>query len=696
MPSAAFGRATTAGLPTMTACLILASLALGQSPAKLNYEQHVLPFLLEKCGNCHSPDKKRGGLIVTNYQKLMEGGSSGAVVKAGDPDKSSLFTSTAHKTEPFMPPMAPKVADDKIEMLRAWIAAGAPENPGSKVLAAGPKTDIGLASIVRGRPAGPPPMPTRPLAQDPFVLSRRADAILAVASNPWSPLVAVGGQKQVLLYHADTRDFLGAIPYPEGVPTILRFSRNGSLLLVAGGRGSAMGKVAIHSVATGERVATVGAETDTILAADISPDQSLVAIGGPGKILRIHSTRDGKLLHEIKKHTDWITAIEFSPDGVLLATGDRSSGLVVWEAFTGREYFNLRGHSSAITEVSWRLDSNILLSSSEDGSIRQWEMENGRQVRSWGGHGGGTLGARYGMDGRIVSAGRDRVVKLWDGNGGAQKTFPALGDLALRATLSHDGSRVVSGDWTGTVSVFTSADGKKVGELSANPPPLVERIALLTKAQADSQALADAAARAEKASRDALASATGELAASQKNQQVLPGQIRQAQDRVTKAQGEIRALQAQQAIHQVQSDSRQLVLADMRQALARYQEAARKTPPNPAAPLAAQLATTYITHVEKEAREHASSAAATGAKVAPLMKVLAENQAQMAQGSQVLGGIPKRIEALQAAIKAINARLPAEAAANQQAQAALKQATESLARARSFQASAAPVPPAKP
>ena len=531
----------------MTACILLAGLAFGQSPAKLNYDQHVLPFLMEKCGNCHSADKKRGGLIVTNYQKLMEGGSSGAVVKAGDPDKSSLYTTTAHKSEPFMPPMSPKVADDKIELVRAWIAAGAPENAGSKVLAAGPKTEIGLASIVRGRPAGPPPMPAKPLAQDPFVQSRRADAVLAVASNPWSPLVAVGGQKQVLLYNGDTQDFIGAIPYPEGVPTVIKFSRNGSLLLVAGGRGSALGKVAIYNVATGERVTTVGAESDTILAADISPDQSLVAIGGPGKILRIHSTKDGKLLHEVKKHTDWITALEFSPDGVLLATGDRSSGLVVWEAFTGREYFNLRGHTNAITEVSWRLDSNFLLSSSEDGSIRQWEMENGRQVRTWSAHAGGSLGARYGMDGRIVSAGRDKLVKLWDGNGGALKSFPSLADLALRATLTHDGARVVSGDWTGTVSVFTSTDAKKIGELSANPPPLAERIALLTKSVAEKQVAADAAAKAEKASRDALAAATAELTMAQKNQQEFPVQNRQAQEQLTKAQADIKAIQAQQA-----------------------------------------------------------------------------------------------------------------------------------------------------
>src|SRR5205814_9808430 len=101
---------------------------------------------------------------------------------------------------------------------------------------------------------------------------------------------------------------------------------------------------------------TVGEETDAVLAADISPDQTQIALGGPSKMLRVYSTREGKLLYEVKKHTDWLTALEYSPDGVLLATGDRSSGLYVWEAFTGREYFTLRGFKAAVTEISWRAD----------------------------------------------------------------------------------------------------------------------------------------------------------------------------------------------------------------------------------------------------------------------------------------------------------------------------------------------------
>src|SRR5262249_33474722 len=162
-------------------------------------------------------------------------------------------------------------------------------------------------------------------------------------------------------------------------------------------------------------------------------------------------------------------SLEFSPDGVLLATGDRSSGLFVWEAFTAREYFTLKGHTSAITEVSWRADSNVVASASEDGAVRLFEMEDGNQIRAWGAQ-GGALAVRYGRDGRIVTAGRDRTARLWDGNGAAQRAYDAFPDVALRAVFSHDGGRVIAADWTGQIGVWNTADGKRAGTLTANPP----------------------------------------------------------------------------------------------------------------------------------------------------------------------------------------------------------------------------------
>ena len=57
-------------------------------------------------------------------------------------------------------------------------------------------------------------------------------------------------------------------------------------------------------------------------------------------------------------------------------------------------------------------------------------------------HPGGVFSINYGQDGRIVTAGRDKAVKLWAGDGAAIKTYPAFIEPALRAVIVHDGLRL--------------------------------------------------------------------------------------------------------------------------------------------------------------------------------------------------------------------------------------------------------------
>ena len=449
--------------------------------AKVTYDEHVQPIFREHCLACHNQDKMRGGLVLHTFPGTMAGGSSGEVIKPGDPDGSRLLMLISHKQEPHMPPKSPMIPAEKIAVIQQWIAGGALENSGSKATAAKPKAELALSGAVRGKPSGPPPMPSAKLSLEPIVKAARANAVTALASSPWAPVFAVGGQKQVALYHAESLDLLGVLPFPEGIPHVLKFSRSGSLLLAGGGKGAKSGRVVVWNVISGERVFEVGDETDLVLAADISADQAQIALGGPSKVVRVYSTRDGKLLREIRKHTDWVTALEFSPDAVLLASGDRSGGLFVWEAFTGREYLTLRNHTAAITDVSWRADANVLASGSEDGTIRLWEMENGGNIKGWGAHGGGVASVQYGKDGRLVSCGRDRVTKIWNQAGAVQRQFDAFADLALKTTFDHEGTRVLAGDWTGIVRAWNAGNGRIVGSVTTNPPTFSERLELLAK-----------------------------------------------------------------------------------------------------------------------------------------------------------------------------------------------------------------------
>jgi hypothetical protein len=358
-------------------------------------------------------------------------------------------------------------------------------------------------------------MPPR-LSLEPLTRTATTTAVSAIAISPWSPLAAIASQQQVLLYNTQTLQLVGTLPFPEGIPQVLKFSRNGSLLLAGGGQSGATGKCIVWNIQTGERVFEIGDELDTVLAADISSDQTLIALGGPKRVVRIYSTETGRLLHELRKHTDWVCSIEFSPDSVLLATGDRGGGLYVWEGWTGREYLTLKAHSKCVTDVSWRSDSNVVASCSEDGSIRLWEMNNGGQIKNWGAHSGGVSSIEFTRDGRIFSCGRDRVPRLWDQNGGKKRDFEAFADLALEAGFCNETNRAIAGDWTGAIRVWNAADGTRIGELASNPPRLAERLVAANKLVADKTAEHRPLAEAYQIAQAAFDKAKADLAAAQK------------------------------------------------------------------------------------------------------------------------------------------------------------------------------------
>ncbi|MCS7466083.1 hypothetical protein NZK35_05270 [Stieleria sp. ICT_E10.1] len=446
-----------------------------KKPPVITFDDHVRPIFAQACASCHNPDKKSADLDLTNYSALMQGGASGEVIEPGDASASYLYALVTHQDEPSMPPESPKIADEKIETLRKWIDGGVLENAGSSAKAAKKKKfDLALAAPSTARPETVP-LPAR-LSLQPVLFTPDRTAIDALATSPWAPLAAVSSQKQVLLYHTETLELLGVLPFPEGTPRVLKFSRNGRLLLCGGGVAGASGRVVVWDIPSGRRIIEIGDELDEVLAADISSDQTLIALGGPQRVVRIYATETGQLLHEIRKHTDWITALEFSPDSVLLATGDRNGGLQVWEGWTGREYLTLKGHTAAVTSVSWRSDSNLLASSSEDSTIRLWEMENGGAVKNWGAHGGGALSVEFTRDGRLFSCGRDRTPKTWDQNGTQQLAFEAFGDLALEATYCDETHRAISGDFSGEIRVYDSTDGARLGQLVSNAPLLETRL----------------------------------------------------------------------------------------------------------------------------------------------------------------------------------------------------------------------------
>ena len=561
----------------------------GSTAKGVTYDEHIRPILRQHCFSCHSQDEASSGLALDSYAKVIEGGSSGEVVFDDDLDSSRLWALVSHQEEPIMPPGQDKLPENQLALIRQWIETGLRENTGTAAKEKKQNVQLAIEPVV-GRPAGPVAMPEG-LSCESAIHTRRPAAVAALTASPWAPLVAIAGQQQVLLYHSETLELLGILPFPEGIAYALRFSRDGSKLLAAGGHNGAAGSAVLFDVTTGTRLAQIGDELDVVLAADITADLTRVALGGPGRVVRVYATETGELLHEIRKHTDWIYAIRFSPDGVLLATADRANGLFVWEADTGREYLDLRGHKAAVTDVSWRDDANVLASVSLDGTARLWDMVEGKQLKSATVDKQGVNAVWFSHDGKLATAGQDHTARLLSAELKSIKNFPSFTEPVLKVAVTHDAQQVIAGDWAGEVRVFSAEDGKQLGTLTTNPPTLASQIEQkrqqLHAARETARKASDTFAR-QRQSRaklageleDAVASAKAELetarrlqstfreAADGAKRQVVESQrsVDQAQQAVEKAEQALLAARNNLVKHQ------QLLKLSQQQELARRKE----------------------------------------------------------------------------------------------------------------------------
>jgi hypothetical protein len=434
----------------------------GKPAEVLSFERDVKPILRKRCANCHNSERPRGELDLTAFSGIVAGGVSGKVAIAGSPEESPIYTLPAHLEEPNMPPNAPKIPEREIDMIRRWVKEGLIERSGNSHSTTGlPATEVALGKLV------------------PAEIQPHGTAISALAVSPVAPLAAVSGHRQVFVFDLEEKKLKGALRFPEGDVFALRFSKDGQRLLVAGGQGAQSGKAVLFQTGTWARESTVGEEVDAVLAADVSRDDSRVALGGPNRAVKVIANPKGKILHTFRKPTDWVTATGFSPDGLLVAAGDRFGGLFLWETRSGQEFFALKGHPKAITAIGWNPTGDNLLTAGEDGSIQIINLNTGKEINRWEAHSGGVLSIDVHPSGRIASGGRDRCIKIWEINGKLARSLGPTLEQITRVAWTFDGQSVVAGDLAGEVRLWSLADSSSL----PLPMPLATRrpiVALVT------------------------------------------------------------------------------------------------------------------------------------------------------------------------------------------------------------------------
>ncbi|WP_165035188.1 TIR domain-containing protein [Candidatus Protofrankia californiensis] len=198
-----------------------------------------------------------------------------------------------------------------------------------------------------------------------------------------------------------------------------------------------------------------------------SPDGRVLATGmtGASKKVLLRNVASGCDMKYPVELNNPFTAVAFSPRGGLIATGDADGDVSVWSLKDGtRCGWSYQGDSVRV--VAFSPDGAYLVSADnlghvrvdivgEDGKISDVAKPVARMK-----HDQGVFVAEFSASGLLLTASRDRTARVWDAVNGIELCkFTHLRHLTA-ASISPDGSLVVTADETGCIRLWpTTSDG---------------------------------------------------------------------------------------------------------------------------------------------------------------------------------------------------------------------------------------------
>ena len=177
--------------------------------------------------------------------------------------------------------------------------------------------------------------------------------------------------------------------------------------------------------------------TEAILHVSFSPDGKTLASGGGDCTVRFWDAYSATPRHTCVGHKNHVLCTAWSPDGARFASADRNGEVRVWDPVTGKEVCApLTGHKGWVTSLAWEpLHSvmvtpsssssssadgqqlppqcELLASSSKDKTVRVWSVRTGRLQFSLAAHTDSVEAVKWGGQGLIYTASRDRQVLVW-------------------------------------------------------------------------------------------------------------------------------------------------------------------------------------------------------------------------------------------------------------------------------------------
>lgn len=187
-------------------------------PAKITFEEHLLPILKARCVKCHAGAEPEGGLRLTTSRDILKGGKSGPAIRIKAAESSLLWEKIAANE---MPKGGPALTAAEKGVIRTWINEGAISSETAADEATAPQEAANSPS--EHWSFRPPVRPPIPAAADPRMQERvrnPIDAFLLAALQAKGLGFSPDASREVLIRRA-TYDLIGLPPSPDEVRAFL-------------------------------------------------------------------------------------------------------------------------------------------------------------------------------------------------------------------------------------------------------------------------------------------------------------------------------------------------------------------------------------------------------------------------------------------------------------------------------------------
>lgn len=408
------------------------------SAAAPDYTPKIAPILKKHCAGCHNDADREGKFSVETFAALAKGGQHGPALQAGDLKSSRLYLMVTGQAKPIMPPEGEeRLKPEQIELLKAWIEAGAKGPDGSEPM----KRELIVPQVAAAKLLATP--------------------ITAVAVSPDSKLIAVGRFKKVELRDAASQQVVREITALPGKVNSVEFSADGQWLLTSSGVPGLFGQGALWKVSDGTLVRLFEGHRDIAFDATLSPDRQVLATASYDRKIVLWNAENGQQLHVLDGHNGAVFDLAFSPDGTILGSASADQTIKLWQVATGIRLDTLSQPLKEQYTVAFSPNGEFVLGGGLDNRIRVWKLVSRQKpqinplVFARFAHEGAVLKLAFAPDGKsLVSVADDQSLKLWETNQFTQiAAYEKQPDITTGLAIAA-GQRVVVGRLNGTLQIY--------------------------------------------------------------------------------------------------------------------------------------------------------------------------------------------------------------------------------------------------